>query len=95
MLLPVNIKVQEFLTIKKTGEGIPTSKTLTEISEKIMLFGDFMKYCGGLSDKTTSSKVNPLLPIFNELWPFLELVLTEFIYNDDIIEYTCRLIKHS
>ena len=95
MLLPVNIKVQEFLTIKKTCEGIPTSKTLTEISEKIMLFGDFMKYCSRLSDKTTSSKVNPLLPIFNELRPILELVLTEFIYNDDIIEYTCRLIKHS
>ena len=95
MLLPVNIKVQEFLTIQKAREGIPTSKTLIEISEKIMLFGDFMKYCTGLSDKTTSSKVNPLLPIFNELWPFLELVLTEFIYNDDIIEYTCRLIKHS
>jgi transportin-3 len=39
--------------------------------------------------------VNPLLPIFSELWPFIENVLSEFIYNDDIVEYSCRLVKHS
>ena len=28
------------------------------------------------------------------MWPFLEQVLTHFIHNDDIVEYSVRLIKH-
>ncbi len=60
-----------------------------------MLIGDFFKYCSGLSDRTSANTVNPLLPIFTELWPFLELVMTEFIESDEIIEYLCRLVKHS
>lgn len=54
-----------------------------------------MKYCAGLSDRTTSSSVNPLQPIFSELWPFLNEVLTEFLFNDEIVEHSCRLVKHS
>lgn len=39
--------------------------------------------------------MNPFVPVFSELWPFLENVLKEFVFNDDIIEFSCRLIKHS
>ena len=60
-----------------------------------MLRGDFVKYCTGLSDKTAANTTNPFLPIFTELWPFLELVLSELIESDEIIEYVCRLVKHS
>lgn len=87
--------VQELLVAKRTGEGKPKGRLLSEVSEKLMLIGDFMKYCVGLSERTTSSQVNPLAPIFTELWPFIDSVLTEFIFNDDIVEYSCRLVKHS
>lgn len=60
-----------------------------------MLMGDFVKYCAGLPDKITANTNNPLLPIYTELWPFLELVLNELIESDEIIEYVCRLVKHS
>ena len=59
------------------------------------MIGDFIKYCSGLSERTGANQINPLLPIFSELWPFIENVLSEFIYNDDIVEYACRLVKHS
>lgn len=60
-----------------------------------MLMGDFMKFCHGLQDRTPQNSTNPLLPIFTELWPFLQLVLNEFIESNEIVEYSCRLIKHS
>jgi hypothetical protein len=60
-----------------------------------MLIGDFIKFCSGLSERTPQNGVNPLLPIFTELWPFLELVMLEFIESDEIVEYLCRLVKHS
>ena len=35
-----------------------------------------------------------MIPILNEIWPFLEQVLTYFIMDDDIIEYVVRMVKH-
>jgi len=60
-----------------------------------MLIGDFMKFCSGLSERTNSNQINPLTPIFNEIWPLIQNILTVFIYNDEIVEYSCRLIKHT
>jgi len=80
--------------VKESGDGSVTGKDLHYIADKIMLMGDFLKYCSGLSEKTPSNEVNPMIPILNEMWPFIEQVLTYFIMDDDIIEYSVRLFKH-
>lgn len=59
-----------------------------------MLMGDFLKYCNDISSKTPQDTTNPLIPILNEKWPFIELLIKNFIMNDDIVEYTIRMIKH-
>ena len=94
-LIPINQKVQHLISVKQTGNGKIESTTLQDVSDKLMLIGDFVKYCAGLSERTAANTINPLLPIFTELWPFLELVLTELIESDEIVEYLCRLVKHS
>ena len=35
------------------------------------------------------------MPLFSELWPFIDNILTEFVLFDEIVEGACRLIKHS
>lgn len=83
------------MAIKVSGEGKVSGRILADISDSLQLIGDFMKNCNELQDRTPENQVNPLVPVFSELWPFLENVLKEFVYNDDIIEFSCRLIKHS
>lgn len=78
-MIPVSEKVSEFLKAK-SGQGKASSRVLVEISDKLLLIGDFIKFCAGLSEITTQNQVNPLYPIFTELWPFIDNVLTEFIY---------------
>jgi transportin-3 len=81
--------------VKETGEGAPSGRTLVEIADGLQLMGDFTKSCSELQERTPVDSVNPLRPIFDELWPFLNQLLSHFAHNDDIVEYTCRLVKHS
>lgn len=36
-----------------------------------------------------------MAPVFAELWPFIDKVLTEFVSLDEMCEATCRVVKHS
>lgn len=56
--------------------------------------GDFLKYSSDISNKTPQDTLNPLLPILQEKWPFIELLINNFIMNDDIVEYCVRIVKH-
>lgn len=87
--------MQHFIAVKQSGDGRIDTGALAQVADKLMLIGDFIKYCSGMSERLGPKDVNPLLPIFTELWPFIELVLAEFIESDEIIEFLCRLVKHS
>lgn len=51
LLIPINAQVQQFIAAKQ-ADGKPSARSLVEISEKLMLIGDFIKYCSGLSERT-------------------------------------------
>jgi hypothetical protein len=44
----------------------------------LLLMGDFLKHCSGMSEKTPSGSRNPLIPIYEEMWPFLAQVIENF-----------------
>lgn len=66
-----------------------------DISQKLLLLGDFVKSSNDLRDVVNSSQQSPFLSIYSELQPFLLTLLKEFIYQDDIVEYACRIVKYS
>lgn len=39
--------------------------------------------------------MNPMAPLFAELMPFIERVLSEFVKFDEVCESICRVVKHS
>ena len=80
--------------MKETGEGNCTGRDLNFLQNMLLLMGDFLKYCDAMSEKTPTGSVNPLIPILNEMWPFIVLLLNHFLHNDDIVEYSIRLVKH-
>ena len=54
-----------------------------------------MQSLNAINQQTEHGKVNPLSPLFAELWPFIDRLLTEFVTVDEICESVCRLVKHS
>jgi len=66
-----------------------------DISDQLSLIGEFMKSISDLPASTPANTVNPLVPLFQQLWPFIERILTEFSRVDDIVESSCRLVKHA
>ena len=49
-------------------------------------FVNFPQYVG-------DGQQNPVTPLFEELWPFVDLIMTQFVLYDEIIDANCRLMK--
>jgi hypothetical protein len=54
-----------------------------------------MQSLNAICEQTVHGSVNPMSPLFAELWPFIDKLLTEFVTVDEICESTWRLVKHS
>jgi len=72
-----------------------TDSEIMQVGDSLQLLGDFISSLHAMSNQTASGAVNPMAPVFAELWPFIDRVLTEFVAFDEICEATCRVVKHS
>lgn len=71
-----------------------TDHEISQISDQLELLGDFMSSLHGINSATQAGGFNPMTPVFSELWPFIDRVLSEFINVDEICESVCRVVKH-
>jgi hypothetical protein len=49
----------------------------------------------GINNQTVVGTLNPIAPLFAELMPFIERILSEFVKFDEVCESVCRVVKHS
>ena len=98
ILIPMNEQIQRLIDKRQNEEKgflAFSDQDIREVSDSLQLLGDFWSSLHGLSSQTTKGAVNPMLPVFAELWPFIDRVLTEFVHFDEICEAVIRVVKHS
>lgn len=66
---------------------------LTEIMDQLDLLATFFKGLSQFPELVTEGQQNPVTPLFEELWPFVDLIMTQFVLYDEIIDANCRLMK--
>ena len=92
LLLPMKSEIDKF---KNSADKKPSRKAIDAIADCLELVGEFLKRCKDLQNRPNIGQNNPLIPIFQDLWPFIDDILKEFFFDNDITESACRCIKHS
>lgn len=77
---------------RKLNKNEINDHLLNAIYGHLTLIGDFLKGADKLHAKEQG---NPYSPIFTELWTLIKQILVEFNNLDEIMEATCRIVKHS